>query len=129
MESKWNFLRNKFGHQLVAANLTKSNTAAKTPLGLGFDFTTLILNQTIELKWKGKDRKAQSALQKQHFFIKFCNQTYKYFVSCFLLYVKFKFLWSNNSFGYLMKQFGDWIIGYIWWFSMPFWLKLHWIWW
>jgi hypothetical protein len=30
MESKWNFLRKKFGHQLVAAKITESNTAANT---------------------------------------------------------------------------------------------------
>jgi hypothetical protein len=86
------FPQKKFGHQLVAAKLTKSNTAANTPLGLGFDFTMLILNQTIELKKKGKDRKAQSAIHKQCFFIKFCNQTYKYFVLCFLLYVNLSFV-------------------------------------
>jgi len=86
MESKWNFLRKKFGHQLVAPKLTEINTAANTPLGLGFDFTMLILNQTIEFK-KEKDRKAQSAIHKQCFFIKFCNQTYNYFVLCLLLYV------------------------------------------
>jgi hypothetical protein len=56
LESKWNFLRKKFGHQLVAAKLTESNTAANTLLGLGFDFTMLILNQTIEFKKRKRQK-------------------------------------------------------------------------
>jgi hypothetical protein len=68
MESKWNFLRKKFGHQLVAAKITESNTAANTPLGLGFDFTMLIFNQTIELKKKRKRQKGTACNSQTVFF-------------------------------------------------------------
>ncbi len=64
------FPQKKIGHQLVAAKLTKSNTAANTPLGLGFNFTMLILNQTIESKKKERHREAQSVCNSQTVFFR-----------------------------------------------------------